>query len=309
MGLSWFLSSNIPVICFAKICENPWFRVRNRRRSNRFKLHHLHRQLEISQNSQTWYDVVHEYPYGPHTSYPLTWESYKARHPSISSKLGKQRKQHMFLKSRIHKTGNMGFQVLINMRPAYFGDSCSVTEDLMDQRAVDMRKQGARVRPSAKILTSERLGVPRLGRDLDEVSWVGHNLVAEVLWMSKQSPCERIWRCSSTLCPAIRSTSTISWLNKWMVRRLSAWRWESPRLNSSQGRIGSSDNGSSRCSRTRRSGKVLCLQMSAVNLERDHALNTPTQILVEDKRQALSTGHSWIQRKAAKVDYGEGTRI
>ena len=40
----------------------------------------------------------------------------------------------------------------------------------MDQRAVDMRKQGARVRPSAKILTSERLGVPRLGRDLDEVS-------------------------------------------------------------------------------------------------------------------------------------------
>ena len=76
----------------------------------------------------------------------------------------------MFLKSRIHKTGNMGFQVLINMRPAYFGDSCSVTEDLMDQRAVDMRKQGARVRPSAKILTSERLGVPRLGRDLDKVS-------------------------------------------------------------------------------------------------------------------------------------------
>lgn len=80
-------------------------------------------------------------------------------------------------------------------------------------------------------------------------------------------------------------------------------------INSSQGRIGSSDNGSSRCSRTRRSGKVLCLQMSAVNLEKDHALNTPTQILVEDKRQALSTGHSWIQRKAAKVDYGEGTRI
>ena len=90
--------------------------------------------------------------------------------PGISSKLGKQRKQHMFLKSRIHKTGNMGFQVLINMRPAYFGDSCSVTEDLMDQRAVDMRKQGARVRPSAKILTSDRVGVPRLGRDLDEVS-------------------------------------------------------------------------------------------------------------------------------------------